>query len=195
MRGYWNERIFWMLVFFVSLGSVCMGQEKQKPISIDEIGLRGVQGELGIPLGRCIQIEGEIVSGESLGSKRLQSDYLLKISKIGKRKLKKELIMEYRGWVGMSDFPNDSFSLYEFYFGKKTGSLSSEMCKKLDKFFVGRKFRLHVFETGEFSGLPANSALPFMQGKTFHFRTSLRIQKDLSKVNYRNLIRRKIKQR
>lgn len=63
-------------------------------------------------------------------------------------------------------------------YGRKVGSLTGEESEKLKKGYVGRQYKLLVYEQGMFEGIPKGVPEPW-QDVGFGFRTHLVILKVL----------------
>ena len=133
-------------------------------------------GDLGVPLGTVVEIRATIVAGSETRMKQYQSAYLLRVSEVGGRPLPQPQLMEFAvpGFVS-AKLASDNFDLYELKNGTKTGRLDSSQIEKLQKGYVGKEVRLAVYETGGYSGIPANlpSDVPVWQDRGFRFRTWL----------------------
>jgi hypothetical protein len=135
-----------------------------------------VIGKLGVPLGTVVEIRATVVAGSETRMKQYQSAYLLRVSEVGRRPLPQPQLMEFSvpGFVN-ANLANDDFDLYELKNGEKTGRLDSAQIEELQKGYVGKAVRLAVYETGGYSGIPANlpSDVPVWQDRGFGFSTSL----------------------
>jgi len=135
-----------------------------------------IVGTLGVPLGTVVEIRAVIVAGSETRMKEYQSSYLLRVSKVDGQPLSLPPLMKFSvpGFVSVK-LVNDDFDLYELKNGKKTGSLDSSQIEKLQKGYIGKQVRLAVYETGGYSGIPANlpSDVPIWQDHGFGFYTSL----------------------
>ncbi len=143
--------------------------------SLAESG-RAAIGKLGVPFGDAVEIRATIVAGSETRRKQYQSSYLLRVSEVDGRPLSQPQLMEFcvPGFVS-AKLANDDFDLYTLKTGKKTGSLDSAQIEELQKGYVGKTVRLAVYETGGYSGIPANlpSDVPVWQDHGFGFSSSL----------------------
>jgi hypothetical protein len=91
--------------------------------------------------------------------------------------------MEFRDET--DKFPNETFGLYKYLYGKKTGSLSSGMIEKMKKKYVGREFSIVAYETGGFTGFPVGyfEYQPLAQGTGFYFKNYLVIIASLTSTD------------
>jgi len=130
-------------------------------------------GELGVPLGTVTEIDASIVSGRSLGSKGLTSDYLLKVTKVGTNSIAKSPTCRFQ--THDVKIASDVFALYELKNGKKPGTLSNTQITELERGYVGRAFHLLAYEEGMFTGVPQNLPADSVswQDEAFGFRSHL----------------------
>jgi hypothetical protein len=114
-----------------------------------------IVGALGVPIGTVTEIEATIVAGRTLGTKFYQGSYLLKVAKVGSDPLTDQPISPFfsHSWDRV-DLPRNRFELYELKTGRKTGTLTSEDIEQVERDYVGRSYRLLVYELGGFSGVP-----------------------------------------
>jgi len=135
-----------------------------------------ILGQLGVPLGKIVEIDATIVAGRSLHNKGDAGSYLLKVSKVGPKRRPDQPVCRFmtHSWTDVK-IVSDEFSLYEMKTGRKTGSLSSSEVEKLEVGYVGRTYRLLVYEEGGFSGIPADlpEDYPVWQDQGFGFETCL----------------------
>ena len=112
-----------------------------------------VVGRMGVPLGKVVQIEAIVVSGDSTRMKAHAGKYLLKVLSVGTDvHLANMPVYEFSG--GGEKLAPDSFSLYKMKKGKSTGTLTGDEVRELEKDYVGRGFTLLVYESGKFWGMP-----------------------------------------
>ena len=150
--------------------------DESKTISLKDLQTKQVIGDLGLPLGTATRVNATIVDGSTLGLKRLQSTYLLKISKIGDKPLASPVLMEFRSHRSSEPLPGNFLELKKSKISQRKGS-----SKNLEKGYIGKEVHLLVYETGSYSGIP--NELPdnfeLWQDTGFEFRTSLSILKIL----------------
>jgi hypothetical protein len=146
---------FVVATFALFYTSGLFAQESPKSIDVKALRQMDVIGELGVPLGKVVAIEAEIISGDSLKYKSTSGQYLLKVISVDGTKLKQPPLM----FIGRCpattiDMPCNHFELYKFREGKDAKRLDSEMIKKLEKGLVGKKLKLRAYESGGFHGIP-----------------------------------------
>ncbi len=170
--------IFGVLSLTGSLNAQDQGVEG--PITLEEIRRRNVVGELGITLGTSTEIEAEVVSGRTLQVKGNGNRYLLKVTHVAGKKMRKSPLMTFSvmGFeaINLASQPSD---LYELKHGTKVDSLNAKQIEELEKGYVGKKVRLAVYESGTFEGVPKGlpEDLPVWAGVSFQFSTSLIVLK------------------
>ena len=108
--------------------------------------------KLGIPLGTMSKLEVEVYDGDDLHWKAYVGDYLLKINSVNNKKITDTLILRFKDET--ETLANDQFSLYQLIYKKKVGSLSGTQIAKMEKRYVGKKFTVMAYETGQFNGTP-----------------------------------------
>lgn len=161
-------------------GYVALAREEQKPqpISIEELNARPVIGELGIPLGTVAEVDAIVVSGDEIRSKASSGTYLLKITHVDGNKLNQDRLMRFSvaGFASVQ-LANNAFALYELKQGEKAKRLGDNQIEELERGYVGKSFRLIVYEVGSFSGMPAElpKDVPVWQDTGFRFATSLTV--------------------
>lgn len=155
-----------------------------------------VVGRMGVPLGKVVEIEAIVVSGDSLKMKGYAGAYLLKVISVktdtlmGKPWNKGTITLEKMPLYEFSMHPfadgnvklaSDSFALYKIKKGKDTGTLTSDEVRELEKDYVGRKFTLLAYETGAFGGIPKEMPEDFLswQDTGFGFRSHLLVMRVL----------------
>ena len=149
----------------------------QKPVDYSALGSNVVIiGQLGVPLGTVVQVDATIVAGRTLEPKALMGEYLLKVTKVGSNLVPNPACCPFRthSWAEVKLAP-DEFSLYELKKGKKTGRLSDLQVAELERGYVGRAYRLLVYEEGVYTGIPRDlpKDYPIWQDQPFGFRTHL----------------------
>jgi hypothetical protein len=135
-----------------------------------------ITGDLGVPLGSIVEINATIIAGSSLGWKDLSSDYLLKVTKVGSNSVSNPPTCQFEihSWDNVKIAPN-VFALSELKNGKRADSLSSSQISELERGYVGKNYRLLVYEEGAFSGVPKDLPEDYMvwQDRPFGFRSRL----------------------
>jgi hypothetical protein len=168
--------IFMMLAITgLSSASLCA----QKPMDHRALGKDvAIVGQLGVPLGTVVEIDATIIAGSSLGRKGLDSEYLLKVSKVGSKSVAQPPICQFHpSPFEKVNLARDDFSLHELKTGRKTGKLSAAQIEALQRGYVGKTYRLIVYEEGVFSGVPANlpENYPVWADRGFGFRSYLMV--------------------
>ena len=144
--------------------------------------------KLGIPFGTMSRLEVEVYDGDNLHWKEYVGTYLLKINSLNDKKINDTLLLRFTDET--ETFASDDFSLYQLIYKKKVGSLSSGQLKKMKKRYVGKKFTVMAYETGQFKGTPDKyfDYTPYIPGiphffatLPFHFQHSLVIVSNLTK--------------
>ena len=133
-----------------------------EPIPWQDIAKRGVQGELGKPLGHIVQVEAVVVAGRDLfpvlRDPVRHSSYFLRISKIAERELPHSLLIRY--FSSSTRLPDSLAAFAKMKQEQQTTFSPSDMVR-LEKGFVGQRFRLLVIEEAVLKGNPPDvSALP-----------------------------------
>jgi len=150
-----NEALTFSRVRGVSISSSWYGQDKptENPITLEELNRRNVVGSLGLPLGTAVEIEAEVVSGNSLRQKKYDSLYLLKLMRVDGKDLSTAPLLRF-SVPRFADvrLANHTFALYEIKHGTKAESLNSTQIAKLENGYVGQRVRLVFYEVGSFHG-------------------------------------------
>ena len=81
------------------------------------------------------------------------------------------------------EFANDNFELYKLTYGKNASSISGKQINKMKEKYVGKKFVLMAYETGQFTGMPKNyfKYRPIRADRNFHFKNYLIVVANLTK--------------
>jgi hypothetical protein len=108
--------------------------------------------KLGIPFGTISKLEVEVYDGENLHMKAYVGTYVLKINSIDNKLINDTLVLRFTD--ESETLASDDFSLYQLIYKKKVGSLSSVQLEKMKKRYVGKKFTVMAYETGQFKGSP-----------------------------------------
>ncbi|RXK60565.1 hypothetical protein ESA94_08845 [Lacibacter luteus] len=111
------------------------------------------------------------------------STFLLKIIRIEDSVINDTLILPFKDET--DELPSDDFELYELLHNKPTGSLSSDVIDSMKRNYVGKRFRIAAYETGEFAGLPDGyeEYQDTKAGQDFHFRNYLTVIGIIKKNN------------
>ena len=146
-----------------------------------------VIGQLGVRLGKIVEIEAKVISGYSINGKTMGIEYLLQVESVAGVPLKDGPIIEFQTntWDNVP-LANDGFALYELRTGKKAERLTSKQKAELEVGYVGSRRKLLVYEEGRFCGVPEQlpeDDLPWQDHwGAFGFRTYLWVLKQLAVV-------------
>lgn len=139
-----------------------------------------VKEQLSRPFGTLLNLTVEIMDGEELNDKSHQSSFLFKVTEVENLKLNIPIIIEFKDETGK--FPDTDFGLYKLHTEKKAGVLSQDEIKKINKEYVGKKFKVVGYETGEFKGVPDGyfKYQEVRQDYSFHFFNYLVVIADIT---------------
>lgn len=162
------------LTMIAAFTKTAFGQDSTRPAQV-------IKERLPVPFGTITKMTIEIADGDELNEKGQQSSFLFKVKRIDSITLAKPIIMEFRDET--SHFPSETFALYKYLYGKKTGTLSSDQIEKMKKRYVGKEFVIAAYETGGFIGIPGDyyKYQPIRQDYGFHFRHYLVVVGDITK--------------
>jgi hypothetical protein len=144
--------------------------------------------KLGIPFGTISKLEVEVYDGNNLHWKEYEGTYLFKINSIDNKKINDTLLLRFTDET--ETLASDDFSLHQLIYRKKVSSLSNAQLGKMRKRYVGKRFTLMAYETGQFKGTPDKyfDYKPITQGVphvfatlSFHFQHYLVIVSNLTK--------------
>lgn len=171
----------YLLALFLCFSPLAFSQQKTKYT---------VKERLNEPFGTVVKLNIEIVDGDSLQRKEFGGIYLLKILKINGQTLKIPITIEFEDRTG--DFPSENFSLFEHIFGRSVnGSISSKVIDKMKVRYVGKRYNIEGYESGEFTGNPdySQSEMPQIleQNVSFHFKNYIVIVHNLDNQKNPNL--------
>ena len=133
-------------------------------------------GALGIPLGTVVDIRAVVVAGESLRMKQYQGEYLLRVTHVDGRALAEPRLCEFGVPAFLrKNLAHTPFELYEMKHGRRARELDDKEIARLERGYVGKEFKLTVYETGQFGGIPKNwpADVPLWADVGFGFSTSL----------------------
>lgn len=135
---------------------------------------------LPVPFGTIVKMNVQIVDGEELKLKAYQSSFLFKIASVDSIKLSEPIIIDFQDETG--SFPNNTFDLYEYLYGKKVGTISYETNTEIRKKYVGKEFVIVAYETGKFTGVPDGyfNYQDVRQDYGFHFKHYLIVVANLN---------------
>lgn len=109
-----------------------------------------VIGRLGMPLGKVMHAGALIVSGDSVGDKRHDGQYLLDIQSLDGQLVVPPIRMEFRDASGR--LPANVFARLVTVDDKAPMALSGKMKERINAGYVGSECDLLVYESGGFSG-------------------------------------------
>ena len=137
--------------------------------------------KLNVPFGTISKLNVEIYDGDKLQRKEYQGVFLFKINSINDKPQNDTLLMTFLDETGQ--FANDDFELYKLTYGKSANSVSSKQVDKMKEKYVGKKFTLMAYETGQFSGMPKDyfKYRPIKADRSFHFQNYLIVVSSLTK--------------
>ena len=137
--------------------------------------------KLNVPFGTISKLDVEIYDGDKLQMKEYQGVFLFRINSINDRPQNDTLLMTFVDETGQ--FANDDFELYKLTYGKSATSISSKQIDKMKEKYVGKKFILMAYETGQFTGIPKDyfKYRPIRADRNFHFQNYLIVVSNLTK--------------
>ena len=147
-----------------------------------------ILAKLGIPFGTMSKLEVEVYDGDNLHWKAYEGIYLLKINSIDGKKINDTLILRFTDET--ETLANECFSLYKLIYKKSVSQISGKQLDKMEKKYVGKKFTVMAYETGQFRGSPDKyfdykpivPGIPhFFATLPFHFQHSLVIVSNRTK--------------
>lgn len=97
-------------------------QNARPTITLQQLRSSNVMGDLGLPLGRILNIEGKVLPDDSRRSKRDLGKTLLRVEKAGGKTLLKPVVMELRGHERKTFKPGDGFHLLGYETGAFIGA-------------------------------------------------------------------------
>lgn len=148
---------------------------KVEPLSVNDLKSRPVIGDLGVPLGKVVEIQATIISGNQFNTMATHDRFLLQVNKVNDDELKTKPIMDFGAHFGV-DLPGDVWSLAESKTGKKAAEVPRKEAEQFEKAYVGTTVKLVAYETGSFSGIPKlPKEIDSWQDHSFCFSNSLAI--------------------
>jgi hypothetical protein len=145
------------LIYFGCAASICAAQDAKTAVPIFNLGDRfELIGELGVKLGETATVEGTIVEGRFKGYEGGPNLVVAVVNGKRTQHLIQVPISPYFGEFGKANFDG----------------------KPNPKCDIGSTYRLRVYETGEFVGVPSDAyreAGIGLQTTGFYFRNSLRV--------------------
>lgn len=156
-------------------------EEPEWTIAAADLDRHPIEGRLGIPLGQVADVQAVIVAGSTLGGKQLASSYLLSVQQVDGRALDGSSPFAFSLAPGSAArLATNAFELHKLRRGTAAHSIDDQVRATLEDGYVGASFRLLVFETGFFAGIPAKVPVdvPVWQDTAFHFQTELVLLKE-----------------
>ena len=128
---------------------------------------------LNVPFGTISKLNIEIYDGDKLQRKEYEGVFLFKINSINDKLLNDTLLMTFIDETGY--FAKDKFELHKLTNVKNVNSPSSKELDKVKEKYVGNKFTLMAYESGQFIGLPQDyfKYRPIRANRNFHFQNYL----------------------
>ncbi len=136
-----------------------------------------VLGDLGLPLGTPVEVEGSVVTAKSVRRMSLTDEYLLVIDTVKGKKL--DSVITFGFWVEDSTkslMVNTDLGLRWLLAGMvEEFEITQEQANKLLRDYTKVRRKLLVFETAVFLGRPLNlpPTAPLRSGPAFGFETHL----------------------
>ena len=129
--------------------------------------------KLGHSFGDILNLKVEIIHGNSLKRKALEGLYLMKILEVNNKPVEGNVYMTFVDETGK--FPRGCFELYNYLYGKETGSLTSDQVNVIEKQYLGKKANVIAYETGAFTGVPDGyfNYQPLRSSTGFYFESYL----------------------
>lgn len=139
-------------IFLFSNGHADKQLHPVEPISVSELSRRPVVGRLGHSLGEIVTIEGTVADGSSTRAKADEGKMLLRVQIVSGKRLEDEQV---------------------FHFQLASGARIS-----IPK--VGSKFKYRGYETGGFTGIPADAFqyIGMIATTRYGFTTSFLVVRD-----------------
>jgi hypothetical protein len=161
--------VFGIVLATIAAASGAEGARMNVPAS--DVGARvQVIGAMGLPLGTVREVVIEVEDGAATKSKDDASFYLAKILRIDGKDIKDPVVLQFRS---RATALQSSYEARRQQLGGEGRHLTSEI-RDLNADYVGARFIITAYETGEFAGMPPGvpSALAWQDSK-FRFRTYL----------------------
>ncbi len=175
------------LILGLLVGVTCVGcgspehsaATKERVLASELGGPCEVIGRLGVPLGKAVVIEGEIVAEVDETSKVGESHYVLRVRSIAGQPLPRPVQMDFEchpcsTWQCKKQIGPFATSAVIQDEGAKR--LSKDEIRRFNEERTGRALRLLAYETGCFGGIPNNltpNDMPSWQDFGWHFSTWL----------------------
>lgn len=159
-------------------GCGTMGRERISWKDLDDLNRIEVIGALGVPICHYVEVEATVARKNSAKG---NGDYRLDVTKVDGRALPEPLRMEF--WDSTYEVPADDFARYEQLHGTRKDILTDKDCDGLDVGYVGKKFTLLVYESGQFHDPPSEEMDKYEDSRQlagWGFSTNLRVVKVLS---------------
>lgn len=150
--GFIADVRLWLLagIGLVAYAAGGLADQREPPISFEELASRGVQGRLGLPLGTIVEISGTNIANTLKDKSSSSWPYLLRIETINGNVLREPVLF----------FPVDL-----------------DRSKQAASPRIGDRFRWIAYETGQYSGVPDKlfNYVPAYADKGFGFETRLSV--------------------
>jgi hypothetical protein len=173
--------VFSLLLFLVTATAVAEERSTVRVRYSDLGSSTPVIGVLGVPLGTVVEVEAEIVAEPEphVPPEAHLWRFFLRIHKVNGEDAQDCTPISFStyGLVGWSEDPAP-LSLMSFEMTRKRDRQTAEEREAIRVRFVGRKYRLFVYETGGFYGLPVESTPMHIEdgsGERFRFQPRLSV--------------------
>lgn len=113
-----------------------------------------VIGALGLPLGSIFEVEGTIVPARASLGLLYNSYYLLRVESVNGAALAKPVIMWFEVKDPQIKMPASIPELAKQQLGRENAT--DEETDRLERAYVGTRYKVTVVENGKFDGLPRN---------------------------------------
>ena len=171
-----------LTLILLQVGLCSYAQTEPKLISSQlDSSKSAITTKLNIPFGTISKLSVEVYDGDKLQRKEYQGVFLFRVNSINDKPQNDTLLMTFVDETG--EFANDNFELYKLTYGKSANSISSKQIDKMKEKYVGKKFILMAYETGQFTGMPKDyfKYRPIRADRSFHFQNYLIIVSNLTK--------------
>ena len=155
-------------------------------ISVADLNRIRVLGIFGQKLGTAFEIEATVVSGDATRAKANAGIYLLKITRVRGTSVTEPKLWRFSKSPGcdVTFYENHSelIKRIEVMQDEPKKGISQKQIEDIEKSFVGKQFKLQVYETGHFSGTPENLPKGFggWADHRFNFMTNLIVLGEVS---------------
>ena len=143
------------LALVAAVPAGCDRTPARSPVTLDELSKRGIVGALGVPPGRIVRLESTVLSGDALKTKGDSGRYFVVVDKIEGKPVPTPVRISFGYAPGRAGpLQPGRFARDTFLHATKTGTLTAEMMRELDRNDVGRRFRASGDESDRFPGIP-----------------------------------------